>query len=768
MVQTQTFTCTLSRRCEMDCTRSIIFAIPSKSGSPTTQVKVTEVNGALFFELTMLAPGKSIDLRGLFFNINDDSKLAGLYHSGSGGKVTDFDTVNVIDLGNGANMSGAAPPFDVGLEFGTSGTKDIITTASFTLDNTAHNLTLDDIAHTLFGAKIDGVGGPKGFAKPTVVAPAAPDAHDDSYQIFEDGQSGLNDPSKVPEGVVFQVLANDTDADGDKLTVNHVEGAQHGTVTIVDGDDADLLVGDAVLYTPFLDYAGGDSFTYCITDNHGGTDFANVTVAVTAVADLPTITYEIAAGAVVNEIILTVTATQNDADNSEFIDSIDLSGLPAGVVVTPSASINPAGQPGSLVQQFVLTLPFNQDTSFNLGINAKSQEVSNGDQQLATVTVPIVYEFNRNDLDQSFNAVDQSIWSNGNAFTFHDDRFLGVNESWDESVGSFVFAETSGHFIAGFQSTLDFSGGQIDATVPYDITIDTNYNKTTDVLLIGGDASVAAGAQFTTQGPAGSYVLDFLFDLYVHAAVGIDFGIDSFDIFSIDQGFGPVNENILDINSDDLTYTIDLPAGFSLTFAWPDLDTTSVPTVSSVITATGESVNFLELGLDVDDLVSAILFGGINPFDIGFDIGVASGNIELLDFDVDAGLDFIQNFTLSANDLVGTITFENGASQAFSFATDILLNNASSYDTNNDHHIDFDLELTPLASLQNDTDLGINLGAQFDLLKLSGSYNFGIDSGSISLGPVVSIGGSATVATIDLYNSTFGLNFGSGDVAFMA
>ena len=83
----------------MDCTRSIIFAIPSKSGSPTTQVKVTEVNGALFFELTMLAPGKSIDLRGLFFNINDDSKLAGLYHSGSGGKVSGAEIADSTQAG---------------------------------------------------------------------------------------------------------------------------------------------------------------------------------------------------------------------------------------------------------------------------------------------------------------------------------------------------------------------------------------------------------------------------------------------------------------------------------------------------------------------------------------------------------------------------------------------------------------------------------------------------------------------------------------------
>lgn len=231
-----------------DCVRSITFTIP---GSPGVQVYVEEQNGKLIFTASVIeAGGMTADLRGLFFNLNNDSKLAGLIQGGSGGKVTDFDTVGVIDLGQGANMLGAHVPYDVGLEFGTQGIgKDDIKTASFTLSNTANNLTLDDIVNVDFGARLTSVGTSGGLrtdsSKLTATAPAAPDAVDDSYSIFEDGQNSLNDPSKVSEGVKFEVLANGTDADGDTLTITHVEGAQHGTVTIIDGDDADLLVGDA-------------------------------------------------------------------------------------------------------------------------------------------------------------------------------------------------------------------------------------------------------------------------------------------------------------------------------------------------------------------------------------------------------------------------------------------------------------------------------------------------------------------------------------------
>lgn len=53
--------------------------------------------------------------------------------------------------------------------------------------------------------------------------------------------------------------------------------------------------GKTVLYTPFEDYSGTDSFVYCITDNNGGTDFATVNVSIEAVADIPDLTYEILA-----------------------------------------------------------------------------------------------------------------------------------------------------------------------------------------------------------------------------------------------------------------------------------------------------------------------------------------------------------------------------------------------------------------------------------------------------------------------------------------
>ena len=68
------------------------------------------------------------------------------------------------------------------------------------------------------------------------------------------------------------LLANDTDADGDTLSVTSVAAGAHGSVQ---------LSGGTVTYTPNAGYAGADSFTYFVTDGHVATPVAgtvNVTV----------------------------------------------------------------------------------------------------------------------------------------------------------------------------------------------------------------------------------------------------------------------------------------------------------------------------------------------------------------------------------------------------------------------------------------------------------------------------------------------------------
>ena len=95
---------------------------------------------------------------------------------------------------------------------------------------------------------------------------SAPVANDDGATVAEDGS------------VLIDVLANDTDADSDPLTLESVTQPAHGTAAIE---------GSQVRYTPLANYSGADAFSYTVGD---GTDTAtaDVSVTVTAVNDAPT------------------------------------------------------------------------------------------------------------------------------------------------------------------------------------------------------------------------------------------------------------------------------------------------------------------------------------------------------------------------------------------------------------------------------------------------------------------------------------------------
>ena len=70
------------------------------------------------------------------------------------------------------------------------------------------------------------------------------------------------------------VLANDTDPNGDALTVTAIAMAPaHGTATINAG-------GQTVRYTPTAGYSGSDSFQYTVSDGRGGTATGTVNLTV--------------------------------------------------------------------------------------------------------------------------------------------------------------------------------------------------------------------------------------------------------------------------------------------------------------------------------------------------------------------------------------------------------------------------------------------------------------------------------------------------------
>ncbi|MGK7905389.1 MAG: Ig-like domain-containing protein [Hormoscilla sp.] len=94
---------------------------------------------------------------------------------------------------------------------------------------------------------------------PTINEP--PVAVDDSFSIIQGTPAAE-----------LAVLNNDSDPDGDILSITDVADPSNGTVRID---------GDRVVYNPEAGFFGIDTFTYNISDGNGGTDRATVEVTVT-------------------------------------------------------------------------------------------------------------------------------------------------------------------------------------------------------------------------------------------------------------------------------------------------------------------------------------------------------------------------------------------------------------------------------------------------------------------------------------------------------
>lgn len=80
--------------------------------------------------------------------------------------------------------------------------------------------------------------------------------------------------------VILPILSNDSDPDGDPLTLALLLGPQNGTATI--------NASNQVNYTPDAGYIGLDSFTYIICDNSNACDTAFVLLIITGQNDSPT------------------------------------------------------------------------------------------------------------------------------------------------------------------------------------------------------------------------------------------------------------------------------------------------------------------------------------------------------------------------------------------------------------------------------------------------------------------------------------------------
>jgi Ca2+-binding RTX toxin-like protein len=113
----------------------------------------------------------------------------------------------------------------------------------------------------------------------------------DNVEVFPNNPSPNSPPVANPDSVsatpntainisVATLLANDTDANSDPLTLTGVSNPTGGTAVFNDNGTPSNSADDYITFTATAGFSGNASFDYSISDGKGGTSNATVTVAV--------------------------------------------------------------------------------------------------------------------------------------------------------------------------------------------------------------------------------------------------------------------------------------------------------------------------------------------------------------------------------------------------------------------------------------------------------------------------------------------------------
>ena len=139
----------------------------------------------------------------------------------------------------------------------------------------------------------------------------------------------VDDAATTPQAtqVVIDVLANDSDVDGDTLSIGSFGQGANGTVAVATG---------GLRYTPNGSWTGTDTFTYLVSDGVA-TDTGRVTITVTATPHAPVAVDDVAATTEDTPVLVAVLANDSDPDG----DSLSLVSVQNAVLGV--ATRNPDG-----------------------------------------------------------------------------------------------------------------------------------------------------------------------------------------------------------------------------------------------------------------------------------------------------------------------------------------------------------------------------------------------------------------------------------------
>ena len=357
---------------------------------------------------------------------------------------------------------------------------------------------LGELATTDTAAEI---GEPEEPGEPSINT--APTAQADAFTINEDGT------------VSIDVLSNDSDLDGDALTITAVDGQAiaEGTSVSVNNGTVTLTNGQLV-FTPDANYNGPANFSYTISDGVASST-ASITGTVAAVNDAPVAVDDSLVAS--EDTAVTYSATDllgNDSDVDG--DTLTIASVTSGTGGT--AVLNADG-----------TVTFTPNANFN-GVADFSYTVTDGTliSNTATVTVNVA-------------AVNDPVVANDDSFSVNEDGSVSLNLLGNDSAadGGLSIQSINGTALIGGVQAIAVANGVVNVAADGSLTFvpAANFNGTISFDYVAQDidgdtdtASVSINVDAVNDAPTGTDGTITLNEDSSHSFSADDFGFTDADL----------------------------------------------------------------------------------------------------------------------------------------------------------------------------------------------------------------------------------------------
>lgn len=335
----------------------------------------------------------------------------------------------------------------------------------------------------------------------------------DTYKTFGINGSGntegnnsvvpvaVNDSATTTSGtpVTIAVLANDSDPNGDPLSLVSFNQGTTGAVT---------QVGNDLVYTPIAGFTGTDTFTYIIADPAGNQSTATVTVTVgTMPSDAVTPVAGNDSGVTTSGVPVTLDVLANDADPNG--DSLSIASFNQGIngavaqvgnnlVYTPVADFT-----GTDTFTYSVTDPAgNQSTAtVTVTVNPSKLPVAVDDTALTLEGEPVTIDVLGNDNSPTGAPLTVSSYTNpangtvtqvGSVLTYTPNAaFVGTD------VFTYVTTDPEGHSTSATVTVTVASASPSESPVAMPDTEETTVGKPVTVNVLSNDKETVSIASFT-------------------------------------------------------------------------------------------------------------------------------------------------------------------------------------------------------------------------------------------------------------------------------